>query len=359
LDSEGYLPERYSEEINGPTWLWEREKLKVAHIAPRMRYGGGTERFVIEVDKAMRGLGAQSRVYSAATILRPDYLGDIAVSLHLGHRAVRDGCDTLFFHQGHEAAMFFRNRKTFSYFHEAKYDLVAGPGGRAYSIFLGEPARRCPQIICNSHFTASRIGAVLKRDDIRIVYPGISIDSEESKRSPEPEPFCYFHSRFHPRKNHDFLLEIFSELPYRLRMTGGTWDQKFGSYQKEIFRRASGKANLLVKGDIDDQTRRLFLGQAALFLFPPRDEPFGLALLEAMAAGKPVIALESGATGEVLGNAGVLCGSSVEDWRRSISSLLLDPEARAVLGQKSLERARLFSWARTAREMIELAEGWN
>jgi len=333
--------------------------VKVAHIAPRLSYGGGTERFVIEVDKAMRELGAQSRIYSATTSLRPDYLGDIAVALRLGRRAIRDGCDVLFFHQGQEAAMFFRNRGAFSYFHEAKYDLVTGASGRAYTIFLAEPARRCPQIICNSHYTASRIGAVLDRDDIPVVYPGISLDAEEPNGVSEHEPFCYYHSRFHPRKNHDFLLKIFSDLPYRLRMTGGTWDQKFESYQHEIFRNASGMANLLVKGDIDEATRRLFLAQAALFLFPARDEPFGLALLEAMAAGKPVVALNSGATSEVLGDAGVLCGSSVEEWRRSISLLLSDPDARVFLGRRSRERAKLFPWTRTAREMIKLAEGWN
>ena len=142
-------------------------------------------------------------------------------------------------------------------------------------------------------------------------------------------------------------------------MTGGTWDQKFESYQHEIFRNASGMANLLVKGDIDEATRRLFLAQAALFLFPARDEPFGLALLEAMAAGKPVVALNSGATSEVLGDVGVLCGSSVEEWRRSISLLLSDPDARVFLGRRSRERAKFFPWTRTAREMIKLAEGWN
>jgi glycosyltransferase involved in cell wall biosynthesis len=334
-------------------------KVKVAHIAPRLSYCGGTERFVVEVDKAMHELGAQSRIYSAKTSLRPDYLGDIAIALCLGRRAVKDGCDALFFHQGQEAAVFFRNRETFSYFHEAKYDLASSPSGSAYAILLGEPARRCPRIICNSHYTASRIGAMVDRDDMPVIYPGVDLGPEEANASSEHEPFCYYHSRFHPRKNQDFLLKIFSELPYGLRLTGGTWDRRFESYQRELFRSASGKTNLMVKGNIDEETRKLLLAQAALFLFPARDEPFGLALLEAMAASKPIVALNSGAASEVLGDAGVLCGSSVEEWRHSISLLLSDRDARSSLGQRSRERARLFPWTRTAREMIELAEGWN
>jgi glycosyltransferase involved in cell wall biosynthesis len=283
----------------------------------------------------------------------------MAVALPLGRRAVRDGCDILFFHQGHEASILFHNRGTFSYFHEAKYDLVTGPSGRAYGTFLREPARRCQRIICNSRFTASRIGAVLDRDDVQIVYPGVRLAREDLNGVSEHEQFCYYHSRFHPRKNQDFLVKIFSDLPYQLRMTGGTWDRKFQRYQQEIFRSAIGKPNLLVKGNIAEAERRLFLAQSALFLFPARDEPFGLALLEAMAAGKPIVALNSGATSEVLGDAGVLCGSSVEDWRGSISWLLSDPDARASLGRRSRERARLFSWTRTAEEMIKLAESWN
>jgi glycosyltransferase involved in cell wall biosynthesis len=333
--------------------------VKIAHIAPRLTFGGGTERFVIEVDRAMRELGAQSQIYSATTSLRPDYLGDIAISTRLARKAVRERCDVLFFHQGQEAAIFFRNRAVFSYFHEAKYDLVTGPSGSAYRILLELPARRCPQIICNSHYTASRIGAVLDRDDILVVHPGVTLHPEEPNRGSENEAFCYYHSRFHPRKNHDLLLEVFSGLPYQLRMTGGTWDKKFGKYQQEVFRRASGMSNLHVTGDINEAMRKLFLAQAALFLFPARDEPFGLALLEAMGAGKPIVALNSGATAEVLGDTGVLCGYSVEEWRRSIALLLSDQELRLSLGRKSLERARLFPWNKTAKEMIELADGWN
>ena len=333
--------------------------MKIAHIAPRLSFGGGTERFVIEVDRAMRELGAQSRIYSATTSLKPDYLGDIAVSTRLARKAVRERCDVLFFHQGQEAAVFFRNRAAFSYYHEAKYDLVTGPSGSAYRTLLKQPARRCPHIICNSRYTASRIGAVLDRDDILVVYPGVTMHPEESDRVSQDEAFCYYHSRFHPRKNHDLLLEVFSGLPYQLRMTGGTWDQKFGKYQQEVFRKASGMINLHVIADINETMRKLFLAEAALFLFPARDEPFGLALLEAMGSGKPIVALNSGATAEVLGDTGVLCSHSVEEWRRSIALLLSDQELRVSLGRKSLERARLFPWNKTAKEMIELADGWN
>lgn len=307
----------------------------------------------------MRELGARSKIYSAMTAWRPDHLSDIAISIPLGRKAVKDGCDVLFFHQGQEAATLFRNRGTFSYFHEAKYDQLTGLVGRAYAILLEEPGRRCPQIVCNSHFTASRIGAALNKDDIPVIYPGVSLDSVEPDGVSEEDQFCYYHSRFHPRKNHELLLEIFSGFPYKLRMTGGTWDQKFDGYQKEIFHKAFGKPNLLVKGDIDEETRKLFLSNASVFLFPARDEPFGLALLEAMAAGKPIVALNSGATSEVLGDTGVLCGYSVEDWRRAITILLSDPKARRSFGHRSRERAKLFSWTKTAEQMIELAETWS
>lgn len=307
----------------------------------------------------MRELGEQSQVYSAKTMLRPDYLGDIVVAVNLARKALRAGCDVLFFHQGQEAASLFRSRRTFAYFHEAKYDLVPGPRGRAYGLFLGEPARRSLGIVCNSHFTASRIGAFLDRDDIQVVYPGVRPTLPESNGREDAESYCYYHSRFHPRKNHDFLLEVFSGFPHVLRMTGGTWDRKFKGYQQDLFRRAHNSSNLLIRADVDEQTRRLFMAHAALFLFPARDEPFGLALLEAMAAGKPIIALDSGATREVLGHAGVLCGSSVLDWRGSIEKLLSDPAARRGLSKRSLDQARTFSWTRTAREMIALAESWN
>ena len=85
------------------------------------------------------------------------------------------------------------------------------------------------------------------------------------------------------------------------------------------------------------------LGQMDVFAFSTtRDEGFGIALIEAMAAGLPVVASDVPACREVLGDgaAGVLVpAGNPARLARAISTLLRSEGARAVLGGRALRRA--------------------
>lgn len=68
-------------------------------------------------------------------------------------------------------------------------------------------------------------------------------------------------------------------------------------------------------GEISDEQKSDFLGQARALLFPIRwDEPFGLVVAEALAAGTPVIAFRRGSAPELVkdGMTGFVCGSEAE-----------------------------------------------
>ncbi|HVP76244.1 MAG TPA: glycosyltransferase family 1 protein [Gaiellaceae bacterium] len=95
-----------------------------------------------------------------------------------------------------------------------------------------------------------------------------------------------------------------------------------------------------------DELVRLYQEAAAL-LFPTRHEGFGLPVVEAMACGTPVVSTHDPAVREVGGDA--ITYAEPGEFAAALVRVLADPES---WGQAGLERARLFSWERTARATV-------
>lgn len=102
-------------------------------------------------------------------------------------------------------------------------------------------------------------------------------------------------------------------------------------------------------GYVDDATVARLLMRARLLVFPSTYEGFGMPLLEAMAAGTPVVAVAAGATVETVGDAAVLTEAVPAALADAIRRVHFDERLRAELVRRGMARSLLFSWARTAR----------
>jgi glycosyltransferase involved in cell wall biosynthesis len=107
----------------------------------------------------------------------------------------------------------------------------------------------------------------------------------------------------------------------------------------ELSRRGASVRGWVTKGELAE----LYRGAAALVL-PTRYEGFGLPVLEAMASGTPVVATPDPALREVAGDAAVY--AEPDEFAAALRRAL---ERRGELAAAGLERARLFTWAETAR----------
>ena len=94
---------------------------------------------------------------------------------------------------------------------------------------------------------------------------------------------------------------------------------------------------------------------AKVYVFPSVYEEFGIPILEAMSCGCPVVASNTGAIPELAEGAGILCDPfDDKQFSDGISSILNSKEVEQSYRRKGLEKAKSFSWGKTARETLEI-----
>jgi glycosyltransferase involved in cell wall biosynthesis len=145
-----------------------------------------------------------------------------------------------------------------------------------------------------------------------------------------------------PRKQPLLALEAARAVGRRLVVVGPAKDEALAQELRD------GGADL--RGYVaKDELVRLYQ-QASCLVFPSRYEGFGLPLLEAMACGVPVAALDDPALREVAAGAAVFDG----DLTTSVRTALEDHERLSAAG---ISRAHDFSWQETARRTAEVYRG--
>lgn len=107
-------------------------------------------------------------------------------------------------------------------------------------------------------------------------------------------------------------------------------------------------------GRVDGETLADLYSSAGCLVFPSRYEGFGLPCVEAMACGCPVVAYRNSSLPEVVGDAGTLVDDGdASALGEAAAAAVEDPEPWRKAG---LQRARRFSWDKTARETVDAYE---
>jgi glycosyltransferase involved in cell wall biosynthesis len=158
-----------------------------------------------------------------------------------------------------------------------------------------------------------------------------------------------------PRKNLERLLGAWALLPDAVRdahvlaLVGPRgWDD--GAILASA--RSAG-ARLL--GHVSDADLHALYAGCAAFAYPSLYEGFGLPVLEAMAAGAPVVTSSVSSLPEVAGDAALLVDPRDEPAiAAALTRLLTEPALADDLRARGVERAAAFSWRRTAHETYAL-----
>jgi len=168
-------------------------------------------------------------------------------------------------------------------------------------------------------------------------------------------PYVLAVGTLEPRKNLERLIEAWFALPtevrgeHELALVGPRgWDEA-GILQKA----ADHGARLL--GRVSETELRALYAGATAFAYPSLYEGFGLPVLEAMAAGAPVITSTCSSLPEVAGDAALLVDpEDVGAISAALARVLTEPELADDLRARGRARAAAFSWARTAAETVSV-----
>jgi len=175
-------------------------------------------------------------------------------------------------------------------------------------------------------------------------------------------PYLLFVSTLEPRKNVGSLLQAFNRLkqkhkiPHHLVLIGKKgWNYEpiFAAIENSPWRQHIHHLNYL-----NDEQVALFYARADLFVYPSYYEGFGLPVLEAMTLGTPVVAAETSSLPEVAGEAALLVDPHrPQELADAIALATRDRQLRQELIDKGKQRATVFSWERTAKEMLGAYRG--
>lgn len=177
-------------------------------------------------------------------------------------------------------------------------------------------------------------------------------------------PFLLYAGSVRPQKNLPRLIEAFSVLRAELTKHPHYGRLKLLIIGDEISKNPAVRLAVLhtrledsvrFLGFVPDDTLRVFFEAAEAFVFPSLYEGFGLAPLEAMMAGTPVVASNVSALPEVLGDAAKFVNpENVFEISRGIHDVLLDSELNSSLIEKGFAQARKYSWGEAAKQVAEI-----
>jgi alpha-1,3-rhamnosyl/mannosyltransferase len=241
-----------------------------------------------------------------------------------------------------------------------------GWDGFYFNTLLPRSARQADKVLAISG--VAREAAIahwgLDPGKVEVVYYGAPLDEfrpDDSPRDPAEKPYFLFVGVTRTTKNTRILMEGFvrfkkkhPEAPHRFVICGAPGDEQ--AVIEELLAAAGLTGEVTFAGNIAQSKVAPYYRKALAYVSASALEGFHLPLIEAMACGIPTVAARGGAQTEIVADAGLHIDATPDDVARGLEAVAFDPELRARMRARGLERCKDFSWSGAARKTIAAYE---
>jgi glycosyltransferase involved in cell wall biosynthesis len=209
--------------------------------------------------------------------------------------------------------------------------------------------KQIPYILANSSNIKARISKYYGRSDAKVLNGGVEYKNYSDKGD---NRYFLYPSRVSPNKRQEYAIEAFKIFSrkmkgYKLIICGPvSKDGFYYDYYKQVLAQAGNTSRIEFLTTVSDKKLIDLYSRCTAVLYPPINEDYGLVPLEAMASGKPVIAVNEGGPKEtILQNKTGILVNSPEEMATAMLKVAKDGELAARLGKAGRTRVeREYSW---------------
>lgn len=231
--------------------------------------------------------------------------------------------------------------------------------------FTRHAVRNATQLIAVSQYTKDDVVRTYGRAarDITVVHHGVQpvrAITRAKQESELPKRYILFVGALQPRKNIGGLVAAFENVHklekdlYLVIVGGGGWKSES---ILQCIEHSPSQRSIRVLRRVPREDLAALYAHAEAFVLPSLSEGFGMPVLEAMAAGTPVITSKTSSLPEVAGDAALLVNpSDTSAIAHAVLRVLREPSLRQELVAKGRARAATFTWDRTAEQTATVIE---
>ena len=192
-----------------------------------------------------------------------------------------------------------------------------------------------------------------------VVFNGVDLDEFQNiDKYSHLKPYIFATGRIVYKKGFDLLIKAFKKVSDEFNDTDLLISGK-GDYEdnlRNLISELSLNKRVHLLGPADRKKNVSLFKGCEFFVMPSRLEPFGIVCLEAMAAGKPVIASNIGGTKEfVTEDFGILVNpENINELADALRDLLSNKKKRERMGKIAKEKVKDFSWSNIAGQYLDI-----